>query len=257
VHVTNAPGVSGLVGLVKVDAAPADGYTFGYLTHSGLLRMIVDPKQKSFTEYEPLCSMQLVFSQLYVHYDAPYKDFAELIEAAKVKEMTVGVSSPKGGDEFHTAYINLKRGTKFIAVPYKKPTERYAAMLGKHTDLIVEQFGDVKSMMEEKKIRPVVHFAPERDSRYPDVPSSWEYDLPVSLPMSRAYLMKGGTPESIMKTLEKAFKYVYDTPELQEFNKAKRVDPDSWRGRNEYKKLLETQWDMATPILEELGWIEK
>ena len=69
--------------------------------------------------------------------------------------------------------------------------------------------------------------------------------------------MKGGTPESIMKTLEKAFKYVYDTPELQEFNKKKRVDPDSWRGRKEYKESLESQWDTAAPIIKELGWMQE
>jgi len=257
VHVTNAPGVAGLIGLAKVDAARADGYAIGYLTHSGLLRMMIDPKQKSFREYEPLCAMQIVLSQLYVRYDAPWKDFGELLEAAKKKRITVAVTSPKGGDEFHIAYINLKKGTQLVAVPYRKPTERYAALLGGHVEVEVEQFGDVKSMIDEKKFRPIVHFAPKTDPRFPDVPSSWKYDLPVSLPMSRAFLMKKETPEPAMQTLEQAFKYVYDTPEFQEFNKKRRVDPDSWRDRKGYKELLESQWETAAPVVKELGWAAK
>jgi tripartite-type tricarboxylate transporter receptor subunit TctC len=75
--------------------------------------------------------------------------------------------------------------------------------------------------------------------------------------MSRAFLMKKGTPESIMQRLEKAFKYVYDVPEFKAFNKKRRVDPDSWRDRKAYKGLLESQWKTATPVVKELGWTKK
>lgn len=257
VHVTNAPGVAGLIGLAKVNAARADGYTIGYLTHSGLLRMMIDPSQKDFREYEPLAVMQLVYSQIYIRTDSPWKNFDDLLKTAKEKRITTAVTSPKGGDEFHIAYINLKRGTKFVAVPYRKPTERYAAMLGGHVDAEVEQFGDVKSMIDDGKIKAVVHFAEKRDPRFSNVPSSWEFNLPVSLPMSRGFLMKKGTPAPILQTLEKAFEHVYKTAELQEFNKKKRVDPDSWRNREQYKKLLEQQWQTATPIVKQLGWKAK
>lgn len=257
VHVTNAPGVAGLIGLAKVNAARADGYTIGYLTHSGLLRMMIDPSQKDFREYEPLAVMQLVYSQIYIQTDSPWKNFNDLLKAAKEKRITTAVTSPKGGDEFHIAYVNLKRGTQFVAVPYPKPTERYAAMLGGHVNASVEQFGDVKSMIDDGKIKAVVHFAEKRDPRFSDVPSSWEFDLPVSLPMSRGFLMKKGTPAPILQTLEKAFEQVYKTPELQEFNKKQRVDPNSWRDREQYKKLLEQQWETATPIVKQLGWKAK
>ena len=45
--------------------------------------MIMDPKQKSFREFQPLCTLQLTLSQLYVRYDAPWKNFSELMEEAK------------------------------------------------------------------------------------------------------------------------------------------------------------------------------
>ncbi len=257
VHVTNAPGVAGLIGLAKVDAARADGYTVGYLTHSGLLRMIMDPRQKTFREFQPLCSVQLSLNQLYVRADAPWKNFGELMKEAKSREITTAVSSPKGGDEFHIAFINLKRNTKFVPVPYKKPTERYAAQLGGHVELQVEQYGDMRAMIEEGKIRPILHFGPKRDPRFPEVESSWEYDLPVSLPISRGYLMKNGTDERIMEKLENAFEHVYNLPEFQAFNKKRRVDKDSWRGREAYRKMLEAQWQTAEPIIKTLGWIKK
>lgn len=257
VHVTNAPGVAGLVGMAKLDSARADGYTIGYLTHSGLLRMILDPKQKSFREFQALCTLQLSLSQLYVRSDAPWKTFGELLAEAKKREITTCVSSPKGGDEYHIAYINLKMGTKFVPVPYAKPTERFAAQLGGHVDLQVEQYGSMQPFMAEKKIRPILHFGPERDKRFPDVESSFEYNLPVSLPIFRGFLMKKGTNQIIMQKLEKAFRNVYDHPEMRALNEKNKVDTDSWYGREAFTKLMEETWNTAAPVIKELGWTAK
>jgi tripartite-type tricarboxylate transporter receptor subunit TctC len=181
----------------------------------------------------------------------------ELMEEAKKREITVAVSSPKGGDEYHIAFINLKKGTKFIPVPYAKPTERYAAQLGGHVELQVEQYGSMQPFMAEKKIRPILHFGPKRDDRFPDVESSYEYSLPVSLPIFRGFLMKKGTDEIIMQKLEKAFKYVYNHPEFQALNTKNKVDKDSWYGRGAYTKLMEDTWDTAAPVIKELGWTAK
>ena len=58
-----------------------------------------------------------------------------------------------------------------VNVPYAKPAERYAAAVGKHTDLLYEEPGDVDKFLSAKKLRSVVVFDTGRHPAFPDVPT--------------------------------------------------------------------------------------
>jgi tripartite-type tricarboxylate transporter receptor subunit TctC len=255
IHVVNVSGHSGTVAMERIVSAPADGYTVGpYAT--GMLTVLAIEQPIDMDDIMFLCGLQTTPSYLFVPYDSSYQTIEDVINDAKNNEMTVASSGAYGVDQLHTDFINMERGTKFTIVPFKEPTERYTAMQGGHTDLMVEQLGDVKSYVEDKKIRPVVIFAPDRSKNAPDVPSSWVYDLPISVPMVRGHTLKAGTPDSVVKKLDKIFQDIYNDPEFQQFNAGMNIEEDCYMDHKEFTKFAEEQTTLIQQIAKTLQWPE-
>jgi len=256
-HVVNAPGSSGMVGLRRLLAQPADGYTMGIITSSGLIGLSTGKFKESLSEFTPLALFQLPAVWILVQYDAPYKDFGEFLEAAKTKEIRVIGSGARSGQALHVGYINKKKGTKFVFVPMAKQAERNAAMLGKHVEACTDEIGDIyEELVATKKIRPLVVFYPERDPRLPNVASSWEYDLPISVPTFRGFLLKSATPEPIVKKLTAAMKQVHDDTQYQTYVKDLFLVPGGFKNDVEFAKFLDEKSSLIRKTAEEIGWIK-
>src|SRR3546814_16647865 len=54
---------------------------------------------------------------------------------------------------------------------FDKPTERYAALIGGHTDILFEQPGDVRQFLKAKQMKAILTVMNERPSAFADVPS--------------------------------------------------------------------------------------
>jgi len=257
IHVTNAPGSSGMVGLGKVRSKPADGYTLGIITSSGLIGVTMGKYEEQLSNFTPVALMQLPAVWFFVRYDSPYKDFGELLEAAKTKEIKVIGSGATSGQALHIAYINWKMGTKLTFVPMSKQSERNAALLGGHAEAATDEIGDIyEELVATKTIRPLVVFYPERDPRLPDIPSSWEYDLPISLPTFRGYVVKKGTPESAVKKLEEALKYVNEHPAYKEWVKDMYLVPGGFKDSAEFAQFLDEKTAFLKDVLPKIGWMQ-
>ena len=55
-----------------------------------------------------------------------------------------------------------KKGFAMVNAPYAKPAERYASILGKHTDVLFEEPGDVTQFLAAKQMRPLLVFGEKR-----------------------------------------------------------------------------------------------
>jgi tripartite-type tricarboxylate transporter receptor subunit TctC len=103
-------------------------------------------------------------------------------------------------------------------VPFAKPAERYASPLGKHTDAIYEEPGDVAQFLTGKQLRPLVVFDDERHASFPDVPNSKELGFSISdLPNFRTVAVPSKTPKDRVDILAAAINKVMETPEWKKF----------------------------------------
>src|SRR5262249_15448333 len=127
-----------------------------------------------------------------------------------------------------------KKGYKMTTVPYPKPGERYAAALGGHTEVLYEQAGDVLQYLRAGQLRPLIIFAEHRHPAFPDVPTSKEMGVDVTLPQFRGLVTRKGVPAERVKALADAFMRTMQTPQWKRFSDEWYMSPDSVMGHEQF-----------------------
>jgi tripartite-type tricarboxylate transporter receptor subunit TctC len=120
------------------------------------------------------------------------------------------------------AEIVKAAGIQFKTISYDKPTERYAALLGSHADVLFEQPGDVRKFLEAKQMKPILTVLNEAPSAFADVPSLKEakLNIPVLLRV-RGFWTHKDVPQARKEYLRKACAVAFKDDGYQKFNKAK------------------------------------
>ncbi|MEO5695703.1 MAG: tripartite tricarboxylate transporter substrate binding protein [Burkholderiaceae bacterium] len=217
--VSNVGGASGNAGLTKLLTSAPDGYTAATLialTVSSWASGLGTAKPEDFaivavTQDSP--------SMLFVPSDSPFKTFKDLLDHAKANpgKLKVATSGYGTQDDITLKYFGSK-GYKLTNVPFAKPAERYASPIGKHTDAIYEEPGDVAPFLAAGQLRPLVVFDDVRHPAFKDAPSSKELGFEISdLPNFRTIAVSAKTPPEQVKKLAEAVNAALDTPEWKTF----------------------------------------
>jgi tripartite-type tricarboxylate transporter receptor subunit TctC len=227
--VVNVPGATGQVGLTKLISGPADGYTMEVMTGDTYsLFGATNPRFK----LAQLTSLGIMIQQpsgFFVKQDAPWKNWDELLAAAKTKTLRVATTGFGSPDDITINYFR-SLGYHFENVPYAEPGERYTSILGDHADVLYEQTGDVRTYVDSKQMRPVILFYPKPLDVGPfkGVPVTGQYGMDISLPQLRTVIVKAGTDPAIVKKLADALGNVAKTPEFKQYLESQYADPDSY-----------------------------
>lgn len=243
IPVVNVPGGTGATGMAKLIAAPADGYSMAiYIADTLALLTGKDPRWKP-EDLTPLAIMIQAPSFIFVAKDSPYKTWADFEKATKadpgkLKVATVGFGSV---DDFTLKHLESKGGVKIVQVPFSKPAERYASILGGHADALYEQAGDVSQFLKSGEMRPLLMFGDKRLEAFKDVPASGELGYTVSLPQFRSIAVRSGTPEEHVKTLSDALAKVASSDEFKQFLAQNYADPESFLPSDKAAEFLTKQ----------------
>jgi tripartite-type tricarboxylate transporter receptor subunit TctC len=236
--VANFIGAGGNTAMQRLQTARPDGYTMsvymGNILCSWAAVGLGDFKVEDFVW---LARMIKQNSAMFVKSDSPIKDANELIRLAKEKELKVAFHGVGSYDDISVRYL-VSKGLKLVGIPYAKPSERYAAPLGGHTDLLYEEPGDVRSFLDSKQIRPILFFSKERSKFYPDIPTTYELGYQIAFPNWRGVVMKSGIPEGMIKALEKALMEIVNQPVWKDYLKDEMAEPDSFLGPVEFSKAV-------------------
>jgi tripartite-type tricarboxylate transporter receptor subunit TctC len=226
--IINVPGATGQTGLTKMLTAPADGYSISvFIGDTFALQAGTPPPKWTMQDIEPLGVVIQQPSAFLVAEGGRFKSWADLEAAAKKERLRVGVTGFGSNDDLTVNYL-AKKGLQFASVPFPKPGERYSAVLGGHAEVVFEQIGDVRSFVDDKKMKPVILFADKRDPNFPDVPTSVELGHKVTLPQFRAIVVKSGTDPKIVKTLSDALAEATRDPEYVAYLKDQYADANSF-----------------------------
>ena len=158
-------------------------------------------------------------SMLFVPTDSAHANFKDFLRFAQKNpgKLKIATSGYGTQDDITLKYFGSK-GYQMTNVPFAKPAERYASPLGKHTDAIYEEPGDVGAFLKGGKMRPLVVFDDKRHPAFPDVPTSKELGFEISdLPNFRTIAVSAKTPPEVVERLSVAVNAALATPEWKAF----------------------------------------
>jgi len=253
--VLNVPGGTGSVGIARLLSAPADGHAVAVYIGDTHALLATGAASWTLADLVPLVRLQKMPSFLFVRREAKWKDFEELERDVKAnpgryKTAILG----KGSIDEVTLSFMAARGFQTVLVPYASPSERYASLLGGHTDILYEQAGDVLRFLRAGEMRPVLVFNERRVKEFPQVPSAGERGYPVYLPQFRTIVTKAGVSKEIVRAYERAFLELARDPEFRRFNAEENLaTEDSILGSEATRAFLERELSRMRYLMEQLG----
>ena len=260
VVVLSRPGGGGSVGLAEVVQAKPDGYTIILAPNSTL---VIHPQlnelpYKTPDDYEPIMGTISFYTLLIVKADAPWRTVQEFVAAAKANPGKLRVGSPGEGTISH---LTLERsgGTanfKTTHVPFSGWGETSPALLGGHIDAAMAQPGEVKPLVDAKKLRVLAVAQPQRHAYFPDAPTGRESGLGDAAGTWFAYTAPKGTPPAVLKYIHDAAKAALEEPAFVTLMKARGVDID-YKSAEKVRQDLHREYKEHREVLQRLGMLKK
>jgi tripartite-type tricarboxylate transporter receptor subunit TctC len=252
--VSNVPGAAGNTGLAQLLAAKPDGYTLAVYIQDTLMTIPMGLARHKVEDLEWIVRTQVADSFLFVKSDGPFRSIQELLKHAQANPGKLRVASTGFGtvDDVTVRYLE-KKGYRMTTVPYPKPGERYAAALGGHAEVLYEQAGDVLQYLKAGQLKPLIIFAEKRHPAFPDVPSSRELGIDVTLPQFRGIVARKGTPPDRIQALADAFRKAMDQPQWKKFSEEWYMSPESAMGPPGFGRWVASEVAVLEQLVKEFG----
>ena len=227
VPVENVAGATGVTGLMKMINGQTEGYQVAIVTVDTFGLLTVPGQRWSMQDLIPLAVLTQQRSGLFVREDSPLKTWADVEKAASGGILKVALTSLGSSEDVVTATIAKRKNLKLTSVPYAKPGERYAAVIGGHADILYEQAGDIKNFLESKQLRPILFLAKERTAPFENIQTSKDVGLDLVADQFRTVAIKSGTPPDRVKFLADRIAKVTTSDEYKKYLVDQWADPKS------------------------------
>lgn len=258
INVTNLTGGAGVKASTYVLSQPADGYTLYNFSPEQLINTIFG--RENYKEFAPLCMVQQDQSIFYVRAESPFKTIQDVIKYAKENpgKLQFTGTTAASPDEVIIMLFAKKAGIKVKYIPFDAAPETHAAVLGGHIDVLHEEPGVIMSLIEAKKLRPLIVFTEKRLDKFPDVPTARELGYDITMGRWRGLCVKNGTPSEIINYLADVFKKCSTDPSYKAIERANLLDlRPGWKGPEEYGKFWDEEYVRYKEIFDELGYLKK
>jgi tripartite-type tricarboxylate transporter receptor subunit TctC len=260
VAVLNRPGGGGSVGLAEVVQAKPDGYTICLAPNSTLVihPQLNDLPYRTPDDYEPIMSTISFYTLITVKADSPYKTIQEFVAAAKASPGKLRLGSPGEGTISHLTFERwgATAGFKTTHVPFSGWGETSPALLGGHIDAAMAQPGEVKPLVDAKKLRVLAVASPQRHAYFPDAPTGKEAGLGDAAGTWFAYTAPKGTPPAVLKYIHDAAKAALEDAAFVTLMKSRGVDIDYKTG-DKSRQDLHREFKEHREVLQRLGMLKK
>lgn len=218
VVVVNAGGGHGVPALNQALSAPADGYTL-LLPASG--NMTIPSKAMEGKDVlkllEPISQITQSPHVLVVSNTIPVKTVHELIDYAKAHPGKVNFGSAGVGGVAHLAMEMFKSqaGVDVVHVPYRGTSQAVVDLGAGQIQALFSSMPSLKPLIDKGTVTPIAMSAPSKGADTAELPVISEAGLP-NLHYTTWYglFAKKGTPDDVIRKLNKAVVKVVDNPEL-------------------------------------------
>jgi tripartite-type tricarboxylate transporter receptor subunit TctC len=260
IAIVTRPGAGGSLAVAELVQAKPDGYT---VILAPLSTLVIHPQlndlpYKTPDDFEPIINVVSFYSLLAVRADAPWKTAQEFIAAAKASPGKLRVGSPGEGTASHLNLEELKRlsGMNVTHVPFSGWGESSPALLGGHIEGLIAQPGEVRPLVDGKKMRVLMVFQPGRHAAYPDAPSAKEMGYDTASGAWFMFVAPKGTPGAVQKYLHDAVKTAMEEPQFVNTIKQRVIEID-YRAGDALRADLWKEYRFHTDVLTRLGMLKK
>lgn len=231
VVVENKGGASGSIGTEALSKAPADGYTIGLSSASG---MAINPACNPKTSYDPIKDFipitRLASSPhvVLVNPAFPAKNYAEFMAELKAHpgKYEFATSGTCGSGHMLGERIKLSTGVQMMHVPYRGAGPAAIDVLANHVPILIDALPSASPHIKAGTLRPLVVASQSRPPNLPDIPTFSEVGLPEANEAGWYGLVApAGTPDEVIDTLYKAVRSSIQNPVLLAQLSAAGADP--------------------------------
>jgi len=218
--VENKPGASGSIGAAQVAKAPADGYTFLYVfdTHAVNPALIPNLPFDTPKDLAPVMLVGTAPMAIATNPQKPYRNFDDVIKAAKAKPDTVSIGSIGNGSLGHLTMILVQQsaGIKLVHVPYKGGGPMTQDALGGQVDLAIGSVAVLSPHVKGGKLRAIAVTGDKRSNTMPDVPSLAEQGFKGFSALAWwGIFAPAGIPKPIMDKFHSELVKVFNLPDVK------------------------------------------
>ena len=204
--VDNRGGASGSIGTQVVATAPPDGYTFGVVfdTHAVNPSLIPNIAYDTLKDLAPVMLVGTSPMAIVAHVGQPYKDFRDVIAAAKTKSGSVAIGSIGTGSLGHLAIAQIGKlsQVEFIHIPYRGGGPLMTDAIGGQVPLAIGSVFLVNPHVKGGKVKALAVTSAQRSPQFPDVATVAEQGVPGFSALSWwGVIAPAATPARIVKRM--------------------------------------------------------
>lgn len=203
----NKPGAGGNLGIEAVANALPDGYTIGLGQTSNLA---INPTLYPKLPYDPskdLSPIILVASSplvIVVAANSPFKNFADIVAAAKVKPNQITYGSPGNGTVAHLGMELLQKtaGIDLLHIPYKGSAQALTDIVGGQIQIYASSVPTAMGQIKDGRLRAIAVTSLKRSPSLPETPTIAESGWPSFEAITWfGFVAPAKTPAPIIKEL--------------------------------------------------------
>jgi tripartite-type tricarboxylate transporter receptor subunit TctC len=219
--VENVGAAAGMAGGQRVAKAAPDGYTFligNTGTHAFNQSLYKKPLYNAAADFQPVGLVSESPRILVARKDLPVTNLKELIAYIKANEskMQYGSAGVGSGTHLPCALFNQAIGANVTHVPYRGEGPVMQDLIGGRIDYMCATIQSGAAQSRDGTVRGIAVMAEKRAPISPDLPTTGEQGLPgVEASVWNAFFLPKGTPDPIVRKLNKAMSDTVDDPTIR------------------------------------------
>jgi tripartite-type tricarboxylate transporter receptor subunit TctC len=218
--VENRPGAGGSIGTAAAAKSPADGYTFliSFDSHGVNQALVANLPYDTAKDFAPVMLVGTAPYAIATQAGKPWKSFAEVAAASKLKPDSVSIGSIGNGTLGHLVLVQAQQmgGFKITHVPFAGGGPMNQNILGGQIDMGAGSVALLTPQVKGGKMRAIATTGEKRATSMPDVPTLIEQGFPGLT----AYAWWGiyapaGTPKPIIDKFHAELVKVLSQPDVR------------------------------------------
>src|SRR5437899_3897145 len=214
----NRTGASGIIGTDYVAKSAPEGYTFVFIFDTHAVHQALNPSLPfdPVKDFAPVMIVGTAPMAITTGMMKPYKNFADVLSAAKAKPDTITLGNVGNGSLAHltTIVLNQAAGVRFVPVPYKGGGPLSIDTMGGQIELAMASTAAQAQHVRNGKMRALVLTGDKRSHTMPDVPTLKESGIDVSAHAWWGILAPAGTPRPIIDKLVSELNKALNLPDV-------------------------------------------
>jgi tripartite-type tricarboxylate transporter receptor subunit TctC len=218
VIIENKPGAATNVALQAVLTAPADGYTFGYISSSATINssLYAKPPFHFQRDFSPVAGMVNYPHVLVVNTTVPAQTIAEFIAYLKANPGLISMASYGTGTTSHLAgelFMSMT-DTHLIHVPYRGDAQAFPDLIADRVQMYICTLTGALPHIRSGALRPLAMMGVARNDALPDVPILAEFVPGYEINSFAGVAVRAGTPPDIIERLNQVINAGLADPHL-------------------------------------------